>query len=64
MIRTESKKSMINEFQNVPINDQRLINRLIITVELLETYQRNLFQMLVVIGLQLKQLTSYLLIKK
>jgi hypothetical protein len=36
MIRTESKKSIINEFQNVPINDQRLINRLAITAEILE----------------------------
>jgi hypothetical protein len=36
MTRTESKQSIINEFQNVPINDQRLVNRLILTAEIFE----------------------------
>ncbi len=36
MKKIELKQSIINEFQNVPINDQRLINRLILTARLLE----------------------------
>jgi hypothetical protein len=36
MEKSESKQSLSNEFQNVPINDQRLINRLIVTAEILE----------------------------
>jgi Transposase DDE domain. len=36
MEKSESKQSLSNEFENVPINDQRLINRLIVTAEILE----------------------------
>lgn len=36
MIKAESKQSISNEFQNVPINDQRLINRLMVTADILE----------------------------